>query len=769
MGSWKVRLACGVVAGLLVACGGGGGGDAEGGGTSNYPTLVVGGSFSLPAPDALPDRSVLAGVERGQVLGAGSQPVTAATVELLDAEDPAAPRVLASASTGADGRFALDRPAETSAWPAARTWLRARLADGTVLRAYAAGWTALTPGTEAAHQALTRSLTRGALGTRVHTRQELADAQDAASLLWHGTAVASPPAEAAAAVAMALATQASWNQMLQRLAAATPSSGVGDVAGLLPRAAVQLQSSLVEDGAAARAVTVNQSCFDLQGAIERQCTFATPEQDSISEQWAASTSAVTVRSIFFERDVVTELFDAIGPLPLLEFPARPGEQVVVDRPRLDLASAPTVGANVRITRRIYAPQAVQALGTTVQAIPVVFDFEIAILDRSTGQQVDLLARERRWIAPGRGWVRTDGQGLVRAGGTVTPAVSDQVAIAGQPDTFGAAVLPLPAPVQRQTVLVQHRHAVVGPNSVFVAAEEGGGSVQRRGLDDLALQTSAVVGSTVRRVAVSADGSRVYLGVDGGRVIEFDAVSLTPRREFSLPNDPAGRAYDRVYDLVVDRFNPARIVLVAGSSQRFGEYGAVLVFVDGVLTARNAPGQNVDDFGWGRYAIAALAWSETADEYLATARLVPESSYRFRVQGDQTTELAALPLVTYGAWKGSGGRLIAADGAVYDAQTFQLVRQLALAPFALRRCEPLGGTQALCNLSTGGVDVSDHLVRFDAITGAYLGAYRADTNPADSCIGNPTRSAVDGSRQLVSVVAASGLSCSLQLWQLDGGS
>lgn len=136
-------------------------------------------------------------------------------------------------------------------------------------------------------------------------------------------------------------------------------------------------------------------------------------------------------------DPLSALFTQLGPLDLIEFPHTVGSRVLVDNPRLVLALDGNVRASVKITRRTYPAGPVQALGGTVQAVQVVLDYEIALLNYSTQEQVDVLGREQRWFSPQGSRVRADFAGTVRAGGTLTRDSVAVVANGASGDFLGA--------------------------------------------------------------------------------------------------------------------------------------------------------------------------------------------------------------------------------------------------------------------------------------------------------------------------------------------
>jgi len=789
MNAYVTRCLIGVLglSALLTGCGGGGGG-SDGGGAAGtpvpvptkleFPSMLTDSSFSLPALPAPPDRQVPANVQRGQVLSAPGMPVAAGlSVELLDATEPDMPRVLAFAKTMADGLFELQATAAGVA-PADLS-LRVTLGDGSTLRAWASGWTEISPGTEVAVREVARLRRAGAFATRALTAAELSAAQQSLSLLWLGRPAAVSPTAGVLALQRFVLNHASWNDLLNRMAADTPLKGSGDVAGLIPVGSVTWNTDVVNDGQSSTA-TFLAGC-SVNGE-PRNCSITASNQQELTDRFDVHATGVRLLPDGVTSDSLSALLTELGPLPLIEFPYVVGSRVLVDAPRFKLALDGNVRASVKITRRTYPVEAVQALGGRVPAVRVVLDYEIAILNFTTQKQVDVLAREQRWFSPQGGRVRMESTGIARAEGQLTPANLSVVANNVTGDFFASPTLPYAGVARVQALGLRYRHAVYAPrlNRVFVSMAGNAGQLLELDADTLTTLRSVALPAVAGRLAVSIDGSRVYAGLDGGQVIELDTTTLTQQRQFALPADPYGRAYDRIYDLAVDPFDASRVLLLAGQSGVFGNSGAVLLYRSGLLVQRDAPRYSADDYGWGYYSPGALAWTSRPDEFMAVSFSTPSSLYRLRTGLDAASEVASLERVDDVGWLEVGGEILSPQGRVIDSHTLAPLRRLRLADYALKDCQRQTAQNVLCQPKTGFSMTPPYLALLDAATGDFKGAYVPRVGEvSNGCTGLGIREGslgldgaylqpMDGRRSLVFALGTGNRDyCSLQVWTLTG--
>lgn len=722
----------------------------------------------------------MAGAQRGQALSAaGTVAAAGLTVALLDATVPEAPRVLATGLTAAGGTF--DFAAAATGVAPADLWLRLTLADGSTLRAWADGWTEITPGTEAAVQEVARLRTAGALADRALTAAELAAAQQSVSLLWLGRPASASAAAGVTSLVKFIRTHAPWNELLERLAAATPASGAADVAGLMPVASATWPCTVLSNGTPSAADFVF-ICIDIPGG--RNCTIATSGRPDLSDLFEVQPSGVRLRPDGITSDPMSVLLTQLEPLPLIEFAHAVGTRVLVDNPRFLLSLDNNVRASVKVTRRTYPAEAVQALGGMAQAVRVALDYEIALLDYTTQKQVDLLAREQRWFSPQGGRVRIESVGTARADGQLSHDNTSVVANSVAGDFFAAPTLPFAGAATVRALALRHRHAVHAPasNRVFVATASGGGQVLELDADSLATLRAAALPAVPGRLAVSPDGTRLYAGMDGGQVAELDTATLSVVRQFALPADPYGRAYDRVYDMAVDPFDNTRLLLLAGKSTVFGDSGAVLLFRAGVLVQRDAPRYHADDYGWGYYSLGGVTWTGRVDEFLGVSYNSPSSLYRFRtgVETGAATDVAGLERVEDVGLQEVGSEILTQKGQVLDSSSFTLRRTLRFAGFAVQACARQTVQTALCQPVTGFAAAPPYLALLDAVTGEFIGGYKPLVAQVSN--GCPELAVLQGSlgldgavlqpmdarRSLVTALfRGNGERCSLQVWTLSG--
>jgi hypothetical protein len=744
----------------------------------DYPVLTTGGDFSLAALSAPPDRAAVAGSQRGQALSAAGVAVPAGlTVELLDASTPATPRVLATALTSAGGNFAITAAASSVA--PADLWLRLTLADGTTLRAWANGWTEITPGTEAAVREIARLRKAGAFASRALTGAELAAAQESLNLLWQGRPQASTVSAGVTSLLKFAQTHAPWNDLLDRLAAATAAAGAGDIAGLMPVAAATWPSSVVSNGVSS-ADSFVVSCAG--STSQRFCRIASGSQPDLTDLFDVQPTGILLRPDGVTSDALSALLTQLGSLALIEFPYAVGTRVLVDNPRFVLALDSNVRASVKITRRTYPAEALQALGSSVQAVRVVLDYEIAVLNYATQKQVDLLAREQRWFSPQGGRVRAESTGVARADGQLTSDTTTVLANSVTGDFFAAPALPFAGTASVRGLGLRYRHAVyaAATNRLYVGTPSGGGQVLELDADTLATLRSTSLPAVPGRLAVSADGTRLVAGMDGGTVADINIATLSVTRQFTLPADPYGAAYDRVYDLAVDPFDSTRVLLLAGSSRVYGGSGAVLLYQAGVLVQRDAPRYYAYDYGWGYYSPNALAWTGRVNEFLTVSYSSPSSMYRFRTGTGAATDVAALERIEDTGLDEVAGEILTRKGQVLNGSSFATLRSLRLGTFAVQACKRQSVQTALCQPNPGYAVTPPYLALLDAVSGDFIGAYKPlVTQVFNGCTELGTREGslgldgadlrpMDARRSLVSALATgNGELCSLQVWTLNG--
>lgn len=768
---------------LLSACGGGGGSsDSAPPARIDYPTLVQSGEFTLPTITSPPDRSTLAGTQRGRVLlSPGVTAPAGLTVEWLNASVPDAPQIRATTATGAEGDFLLT--AQVSGIAAADQWLRVTLPDGTRLRAFATGWSELSPASEVAVREIARLRRAGAFTAHVLESSELAGAQESLGLVWAGSFGSLNVPGAVAALMEYLRFFAPWNQLLDKLALPGVNQGAGDMAGLMPVGAVTWPSDVARGigSPASTPATFRSICFTGSIAERSDCSISSNEAPDLGEALTVRRTGISLKAEDDTSTALGKVMSEVGELALIEFPHVVGARTLYDNPRFEARADDAIHASVKITRRTYPVEAVQALGRSVQAVRVVLDYEIALLDRNSQKQRDLLVREQRWFSPQGGRVRAETLARVRDAGQV---VSDGFAVAAESvdgSFFAGPAPPFGGVANVRSLGIRHRHALYSAvlDRIYVATATGQGQILELNSDTLQTLRTVDTGSVPGRLALSADGTRLYAGLDGGQVVEWRVSDLTQVRHTTLPLDPYGVPYDRVYDLSVDPFDPARVLVLAGMSNVFGGSGAVLVYRDGALVLRDAPRYYAFDYGWGYYSLNAISWSTVRDEYLGAFNGSPMSLFRFKTGATSTSEVASLLRVDDLAWRDVAGEILTHRGTLIDAATLSPVRALALGPFALRDCNRLVATTDLCEI--GGLGVyPPFLVHFDHLTGAFLGTYRPsiaditngcpEVGVREGSLGLDDRvlSPMTGGRSLVSTLTTNdGQRCSLQVWGLQG--
>jgi len=781
----------------LAACGGGGGGGASSAGSSggtppattpsDFPVLVQSTDFNL-APLIDPKaRLNEKGTQQGQVvLAAGAPAAAGLRVELLDTSDPSAPSILASTQTDANGVFSLSDVMGT-AQPAKR-WLRVSLPDGTVLRAYPTGWTQLSPGTEVAVSEIARLLKAGAFTAHVLTVADLASAQQSLDLVWLGSFGAQTGIVAVNAVRDFVRFHAPWNQLLDNLDLASPSVGAGDVAGLLPApqplgsaSGVKWLSTVTIDGAVSSEI-VNANCYRVYESSVPQCVTSVGAMPDAADNLGIKRSGIELFSIPSVTELPRDLVDEIGAIPVLEFPYVAGTTVLVNNPALIPRTNKKIHASVKITRRIYPAGPLQALGTSVQAIKVVLDYEISSLDTTTSKQVDMLVRESRWFAPQGGRVRVEASRVVRSDGktkTTTYTVAAN-SISGQ--YFGSAAIPFAGTADVKALALRHRDAIYSEvvNRIYAAAEADGGQVLELEPGSLSTLRSIRLSALPMRLAVSKDGSRLYVGQKGGLVSEFSISDLSLTRSFMLPLDAYGQQYTEVRDLSVDPFDASRLLVLAGGGFFASPSGAVLTYRAGKLLLRDAPVYSAADYGWGAFYPTNIAWSTVQDEFLSASVISPSSLNRFRTNADGYTDLADLNRVDAVGWIDVGGEVVTSAGDILGARMLRTLHSLSLAPWRITQCNRFDADSDLCSISDRAFP-SPYLVRMDHGNSGFLGAYRPiSAQPVvTGCVGSGGQvdslgfdgfvlAAMGNGRSLARTLPVDqGIYCSLQVWTLHG--
>jgi len=760
----------------LAGCGGGGGGSAPAGApvpppvaTPAFPVLQTSSSFSL-APIADPaGRTALAGHQLGRVLLPNGTTASAGLkVEWLDASLPASPRVIAAATTDANGAFDI---AGASSVAAADQWLRVTLADGAVLRAFASGWTELSFGTEVAVSEIARLRAAGALTARPLPMDELATAQQSLSLLGQARYAGEGTAAAVSSLTALLAQFAPWNQYLDRLSSATPAAGAGDVAAFLPFTEMdQARPATLVDNGVSSDLTVSFHCTLDAIPNWRECGVGAANHNDIAEQLSVRPGGIFLHNIGGP-DGIDQLLNQIGDLPVLEFAPVIGTRVIYNNPQIVQASDAAIHAAIKVTRRTYPVAPVAVKGGSVAAIEVVFDYEVALLNTTTKQQVDLLVRERRWFSPLVGRVRIASEGLVRSGSTISPA---SMSLTFDPRTFTApTALPLAGVMDATAIALTHKHVAVSPstNRLYVSTDNNGGQILE--LDAATLVTLRTVGTAgaARRLAVSSDGSRIYAALPGATIIELRNADLGEVRRFNaaitFPNS-FDAPLDKVNELAVDPFNAERVLLTLHASLTTAS-GPVQLFNAGALQSSIGSNKLLDTIGW----------SATPDEFLAAYTGSPQSVFRFRASPGVPTELASLLGVPEVGVMESNGDILTARGTAIDARSLKQHGTLALPGYTLRACVRLDARSDLCEVEAVAVNgVDAPYVRFDHASGAYLGVYRPAAQAAlAGCPINPTTQIWTAAGRAIlqplpdgRIIVSNGDAdqrCGLQVWTLRG--
>jgi WD40 repeat protein len=782
-----LRACSSVLVLVLASCGGGGGdggappngGGAGGGGsTGNFPTLVPSGSFQLPAFTEPPDRSVTAGVQRGEVrTGAGTTAPEGLTVELLDASNAASPRVLGTGLTDSSGAFSIN--GDVTSVGAANRLLRVEVGGGVVLRAFASGWTEITPGTEVAVQELTR-LQKAGRFSGVATGP-LAASQESLSLVWLGSYVTLPPGQAVASLLVEMRFQAAWNSWLDRLSKGA-TTGAGDIAVLVPVSDVTWPSLVTKGGLPPAALRVQSGCSSGLASDNNSCAISAASDPDLREAFVVDLLGAKLREETISTDPLSNLLSQVGDLPLLEFPAVVGKRVLYDDPRFVLSADTNIHASVKITRRTYPAQSTSALGGSPQAIRVVLDYEIAMLNMTNGAQTDLLVREQRWFTPKGGRIRIDSIGLARSG---TQVVNDSLSVVANSligVTTLAPTIPFAGVVDARALPLRHYQAVYSAafDRVYASSPDDGGKILELSATTLDTLRTLSVGVVPRSLAVSSDGQRLFAGLDDGSIAEWSVATLTQLSRTVPMVDPYGVAIDRVFSLAIDPFDSRRVLALVGASSGSGR-GAVAAFRNGDLLLRDAPRFNALGWGWGYYTPFTIAWTSVPNEFLSMGIRGPNQLNRFSVGNTVFGELLS---VDFGEEVGTieiGGEIVTDKGSVLDGATFANKRSLTLAPLGLRDCSRMEAGFSLCRVKDDAF-APPNLVLLTHATSDFVGVYQPavatvtngcpERGVRENSLGlDDLRVASMGNRRLLASSLSAGADgtqrCNLQIWALRG--
>lgn len=776
----RVRAGAGALtwvlcAALLVACGGGGGGGG-GGDSSNdgYPTLAGVGALPVPPLADPAARVITTGVERGRVLTASGVPAPAGSVvDVVDASNPSALRVVASGTTDAAGNFSVT--ADLSALAAAGRWLRVTV-GGATLRAFAAGWTEVTPGTEAAVTEFARLRRAGRFATSP-TLTALAASQDSLSLLWvsgHGSLA---PAPAVASLLAEVRTHGMWNRWLERQSSGT-ADRPGDVTGLVPVSEASTPVTVVKDGGSPTNAALGRFCSANVLSDGNNCSLSAPPDLDLYESLGLDLGGARLRPMIpTPATPLGELKSLAGDLPLIEFAPVVGTRVVYESPGFLLRGA---RAAARIVRRTYPPEPVPGLSGSPPGVRVVLDYQIALIDNASGQQTDMLVREQRWFVPKAGRVRLDAQAWVRQG---TQLSTDSLVVTA--DSAGGAAqlaprVPFAGLADAVATGLRHHHAVhaAALDRLYASTPANGGSIVELDAQTMATLRTLVVGTMPRRLAVSADGQALFAGLDDGSIGEWRLADLALlSRSTALANPASSGVFDRILDLAVDPFDARRVLALLGSSASSTPPG-VAVFRAGALVTHDAPDPSRGaPWGWPPYSPSGLAWSAAPNELLISGY---QEVHRFAVGAGGFSHLRTQVLAEDAGWREVGGEIVTGRGSVLDALTLAPLRNFALAPLRLDTCMRFDAGSSLCRFRDDGV-APPNLLLLDHASATFIGVFQpVVTSVANGCpeqewrenslgLDDVTLTPMGGDRLLAShLQTANGAQrCSLQVWTLRG--
>lgn len=734
------------------------------------------GAFSLPVIETPLAHAPTFGTQKGRVfLDTATDGPFGLRVDLIDASAPSGPRVMASAVTSADGSFSINANFDSVA--PVDQWLQITTGDKTVLRAFASGWTELTPGTEVAVREIVRLRKAGAFTRHPLTVSELSMAQETLSFIWQAKFSSYSINAALDVLVMHLRFHPEWNKLLDKFGLDEPGNGAGDIAGLVPVSDVTWPATvgLSIGSTAVKQTSTSSSCFERADRDSRDCMMSYVNESGQGEQDQMSVLRTGIRL----KPIVTgktlgSVLVRIGELPVIEFPHLVGTRVIYRNPKL--AVDRDVMASVRITRHTYPTTSVSALNGSVQAVKVILDHEIGVINSRSGKRDDFLVRESRWYSPQGGRVRMESIRLSRDGVQTTSQASAMVVNSVNGEFFRGPVLPFAGVMDVRAVALRHRHAIYSKalDRIFVATDTGTGEILELDPSNLSTLRTLAVSPAPSRVALSADGSRLYVGHIGGFVSEFRTGDLSQARRFKLPNDGYGNPYQGVYDLAVDPFDASRVMVLAGQSPDYSGSGAALIYRDGNLLQINAPSIHA---GWDYYSPYTIAWSSVRDEFFGAFLGSPFNLYRFRTGDTGPTEVSSLLRTEDIGYNDVAGEILTGQGSILDAKTFAAQRALSLKPFGLRACNRFDADSALCEPWDGFSRSPPYYVHINYTTGALLGTYRPFIREEDvlnGCPGTYTRehslgldsrivTPMGNGRSLVSA----GEMCTVQVWTLHG--
>lgn len=786
---WRQSLPIFTLAILLSSCGGGGNG-GEGGGAGNpvqvapaeqFPTLVTSPQFQLPGLASPSETVPMLGTYSGQLrLKASSNGPAGTLVELLDLSSNE-PSVLGTAQTDGAGRFAVK--AAAGAVAPLNLLLRATLADGSKWRAFASGYTDISPATEFAVKEITRLSKTGAFTAHALQTTELMNAQSSLGLAWVASFGQQEPSAALTAMLNHYRFNATWNDFLDRLAKPEPTTSAGDIAALMPYtggiATATLSNGVnLQDQKTVRLTTDCRDDTDTPG--QRICNFSLTDDPNSRTLWdsvAANIAGLSLGTRYTSATGLNAVLEQVGKLPLLEFPYVVGTRVVYENAKLVLTRTPAIHASVKITRKTFPVDGVAALQSpSIPAVQVAMDYEIAVLDTGTGKQSDYLLRESRWFSPQAAQVRRDALLLSRINDQVSIEQSQILVQQAPVSTFAPPVIPFASVPAIKSLALKHRHAVYSAalNRIFVASNAQGGQILELDPNTLTttrtIQTMAVPG----RLAVSADGTRLYAGLDGARLLEWRTSDMQLQHQTQLPNDPYGNSYERVIDLSIDPFDASRVIVVATRSTSI-----LLIYQNGDLLLRDAPRYHADGYGWGYYEPNNAAWTSTPNEFLVSNNLRPSDQYRFRVTPSGTLELSALRRVDDVGVNETNGLILTGQGQYLDAISFANRGRIVFSDYGLAQCALQTTQTSLCQLQSNYAIMPPVFVLQTRGSGEFLGTFSPKVKTVkDGCSGTDLDIAFamssvyltpmgDG-RSLVSLAQSTGdIKCTLQVWTLQG--
>jgi hypothetical protein len=769
---------------LLAGCGGGGGGSNIGSTPAPdvFPTPAISATFSLPALAEPPlAQQPIPGVLRGSVsVAPGEAAPPGVRVELIDATIVSSPTVLAAGTTDSQGRYQL--PDLGASLAPVRRWIRAQI-PGMPLRAFARPIADVSPGTEAAVLDIMRIVAATDIGSRL-SGHELQQLQELASLHAEGLPPRPDGVTRASAALQSLFALDTWTRYVTDAGSSNSDAVPDDIGGLWPLGseyAVTI-SETINSRPNIGTATFLASCERTPPGAdpgERICNWSTSRRDDLSASFRIGAAKVieqlNLRSEFVEDNVLR----LANPVPWIEFPPLLGTRVLYENRRVRLPEYPDLRAYLKVTRRTYPIENVQALGRTVRALRVVMDYEMALLNIATGMQADLLERKSVWLAPTGGPVRVDVELRLREGMTFASASLSQVATFSNGGVLDSPRRPIRTPAAVIALPLEHRHATYSAarDVVYVAVPTPtGGAVLEK--DPASLQTlrQFTTPAVPGRLAVSSDGARLYVGLDGGTIAEYRLSDLAVVRSFSLPPRGSRGAPDRVAWMSVDPLNAARILAVGTEPTFLGGTPELSVFLSGALLFDALAGEP-GAASWSLIHPSFAAWSTVPDEFVVTNDLSPASMYRLRATAAGAVRINSLDRASDTGFVDLDGTIITQYGRVLNANSLDTLRQLTVAGIGIRDCAAVGAFGAFCGLMSG----DDTYVLLDKRDGGVMGVFSPQLSASPSgCAGGTAISGslgifgrdaftdMGGNRVLLSGISdGRGNKCTLQSWRLIG--